>query len=126
MDAILDTSLVIEIFKGNASVVKILLSNDTLTYGISAITLFELHCGTLKEKEELFLDSIPKLNFDDKSAKFAGRIYRDLKNKGKIPKVKDLLIASSAIANSKILFTADIDFEVFRDYGLKLEMVGES
>ena len=40
-----------------------------------------------------------------------------------MPKVKDLLIASSAIANSKVLFTTDSDFEIFREYGLKLEIV---
>lgn len=123
MDAVLDTSIVIEIFKGNKRVVEKILSNKSMIYGISVITLFELHCGKLKEREEIFLESIPKLDFDEKSAKFAGSIYRDLKNKGRTPKVKDLLIASSAIANSKILFTTDSDFEIFRNYGLKLEVI---
>ena len=30
------------------------------------------------------------------------QIFRELKRNGKIPKVKDLLIASSAIANDKL------------------------
>ncbi len=122
MDAILDTSVIIEIFRGNKRILDEL-KDETTVYGISVITLFEPHCGTLKEREEMFLEKIPKLDFDEKSAKFAGKIYRDLKSKGKIPKVKDLLIASSAIAHSKILYTCDSDFEVFREYGLKLKIL---
>lgn len=41
----------------------------------------------------------------------------------KIPKIKDLLIASSAIVNDKILITKDSDFEVFRKFGLKVEFL---
>jgi len=64
------------------------------------------------------LERSPKLDFDEKCAKFAGRIYRNLKSK--IPKVGDLLIASSAIAHSKILYTCDSDFETFKEYGLRV------
>jgi predicted nucleic acid-binding protein len=123
MDAILDTSVIIEIFKGNKRILHELKKDKTVVYGISVITLFELYCGNLKEREELFLEKIPKLSFDEKSAKFAGKIYRDLKTKGKTPKVKDLLIASSAIAHSKTLYTCDSDFEMFKEYGLKLKIL---
>ncbi len=116
MDTILDTSIVIELFKGNKRILD-RLKDETTVYGISVITLFELYCGSLKDREEIFLERIPKLEFDEKSAKFAGKIYRDLKSKGKVPKVKDLLIASSAIAHSKTLYTCDSDFEIFREFG---------
>ena len=112
MDAILDTSVIVELFKGNRSVIE-KLSRD-LVYGISVITLFELHCGTLKEREEIFLEKMPKLSYDADSAKLAGKIYRELKRDGRVPKVKDLLIASSAIASDKILITRDSDFEIFK------------
>ena len=69
------------------------------------------------------MGNIPKLKFDDKCAKFAGKIYRDLKSKGKVPKVKDLLIASSAIAHSIELYTCDTDFEIFRECGLNVKFV---
>ena len=114
MDAILDTSVIIEIFKGNKRILDELKKNKTAVYGISVITLFELYCGSLKEREELFLEKIPKLCFDEKSAKFAGKIYRDLKTNGKTPKVKNLLIASSAIAHSKTLYTCDSDMRCLR------------
>jgi len=120
MDAILDTSVIIELFRGNEKVLRELQSREDTVYGISVITLFELYCGSLKEKEKLFLEEIPKLGFDEKSAKYAGMIYKELREKGKTPKVKDLLIASSAIAHSKILYTCNSDFSLFREYGLKL------
>jgi len=121
MDAILDTSVIIELFKGNRSVVERL--RRDFVYGISVVTLFELHCGTLKEREEIFLDKIPKLSYEENSAKLAGKIFRELRKEGKMPKVKDLLIASSAIASDKILITRDSDFEIFRKFGLRVEFV---
>ncbi len=68
-----------------------------VVYGISVISLFELYCGSLKEREKIFLEKVPKLNFDESSARLAGKVYRDLKREGRTPKVKDLLIASSTM-----------------------------
>ncbi len=124
MDAILDSSVIIEIFRGNREILDEL-ERRKLTYGISTITLFELHCGRLKEREELMIEKLPKLPFDEGSARTAGRIYRDLKRKGKLPPAKDLLIAATAIAHDKLLMTLDHDFLLFRDYGLKVELLKE-
>ena len=99
------------------------LSKLNMEYGISTITLFELHCVKLKPKEELMIEKIPKLPFDEASAKLAGSIYRDLKRMGRTPSAKDLLIAASTIAHDKLLVTLDADFEVFRRYGLKAEFI---
>jgi len=60
MDAILDTSIIIEIFLDELP--------RNLEYGISVITLFELYCGELKEREEIFLEKMPKLDYDERSA----------------------------------------------------------
>ena len=122
MDAVLDSSVIIEIFRGNREVLDEL-ERRKLVYGISTVTLFELHCGQLKEKEELMLEKLPKLPFDERSARTAGRIYRDLKRRGKIPPAKDLLIAATVMAHDKVLMTLDRDFLLFRDYGLKVELL---
>jgi len=121
MDAILDTSIIIEIFRGNKKILDEL--QRDLEYGISVITLFELYCGKLKEREEIFLEKMPKLDYDERSAKLAGKIFRELKRNGKIPKVKDLLIASSAIANDKLLITCDRDFKLFERFGLNVRII---
>lgn len=120
MDAIIDTSVIIEIFGGNKIILNKLRSKE-LIYGITTITLFELHCGTLREKEELMIEKLPKIEFEEKSARIGGDIYRDLKTKGSVPPAKDLLIAATAIANNKSVLTCDRDFEVFSQYGLKSE-----
>jgi len=122
MDALLDTSVIIEIFRGNRRT-RDRLAELGLEYGISTITLFELHCARLKPREELMLEKIPKLPFDEMSAKLAGSIYQDLKREGRTPPAKDLLIAASAIAHDKLLVTFDTDFEVFRRYGLRIEIM---
>lgn len=120
MDAVIDTSVVIEIFGGNKTILNELRERE-LTYGITTITLFELCCGTLKEKEELMIEKFPKLEFEERSARIGGEIFRDLKSRGKIPPAKDLLIAVTAIAHDKTVLTCDRDFGLFSDYGLKSE-----
>lgn len=120
MDAIIDTSIVIEIFRGNETILNNLRDKE-FTYGITTITLFELYCGTLKEKEELMIEKLPKTEFEERSARIGGEMFRDLKAKGSVPPAKDLLIAATAIAHDKSLLTCDRDFKVFTEYGLKYE-----
>jgi len=121
MDGFLDTSVVIEIFCGNRKVIERLEAEKT--YYIPTIVLFELYCAHLKEREELMLEMMPKVEFDENSAKVAGAIFRDLKKKGKKPPFRDLLIASTAIAHNAELYTCDIDFERFKEYGLKVRIL---
>lgn len=40
-----------------------------------------------------------------------------------MPKIKDLMIASICITNNKKLIARDSDFEIFRGYGLNVEIV---
>ncbi len=44
-------------FKGNKNVLKALPKD--LIYGISVISLFELYCGSLKEREKFFSKRFP-------------------------------------------------------------------
>ena len=71
----------------------------------------------------IMIDNLPKLNFDNKSAKIAGSIFKKLKKEGKIPPVKDLLIASTCISNNMLLLTYDNDFKLFEKFGLKVKIL---
>jgi hypothetical protein len=122
MDVILDTSIIVEIFEGKPILEYLSKYRDRI-FGITSITEFELFCVSLKEREIIMLDNLPTLNFDKKSARIAGFMFRDLKKAGKIPKIKDLLIAAICIANNKKLVTKDRDFEKFRNYGLDAEFL---
>ena len=94
-----------------------------LIYSISTITLFELHCGQLKRGRSSCWRKLPKLPFDERCARTAGRIFRGLRRQGKIPPAKDLLIAATVVAHDKVLITLDRDFLLFKDYGLKVELL---
>ncbi len=122
MDKLLDTSVVIEVFGGNRKVIEQLYQNN-VTYSLPTIVVFELYSGHLKEREELMMEMMPKVEFDEESAKVAGKIFRDMLKKGKRPPIKDLLIASTAIAHNMELITCDRGFERFKEYGLKVKIL---
>ncbi|AEH24253.1 type II toxin-antitoxin system VapC family toxin [Pyrococcus yayanosii] len=121
MAELLDTSVVIELFKGNQKVL-VQLSEDA-EYALPSIVLFELLCGNLKPRQRLALEKMPVLDFDRTSAEIAGEIFRDLMSKGLRPPTKDLLIASTAIAHNATLYTCDADFERFKEYGLRVKVL---
>ena len=79
--------------------------------------------GIVSEKEKAIVDALPKLSFDEKASNIAAEIFKALQKRGKIPKLKDLFIASIALANNIPLFTCDKDFEVFKEFGLKLILI---
>jgi predicted nucleic acid-binding protein len=113
--------VIIEIFRGNKDTLYQICDYNCK---ITSITVFELYCGNLKENEMIMIDNLPKLNFDNKSAKIAGSIFKKLKKKeGKIPPVKDLLIASTCISNNMLLLTYDNDFKLFEKFGLKVKIL---
>ncbi|WP_297507617.1 type II toxin-antitoxin system VapC family toxin [Thermococcus sp.] len=121
MDGLLDTSVVIELFGGNRKVIEGLSPGET--YALPAIVVFELYCGHLKEREELMLEMMPKVEFNEEAAKIAGAIFRDLMKKGQRPPFKDLLIAATAIAHNMSLYTCDRGFERFKEYGLRVKIL---
>jgi len=121
MVKLLDTNVMIEIFKGNRRIINQLPPDEE--YALPSIVLFELLAGNPKPHQRLALEKMPVYNFDRISAEIAGEIFRDLASKGKRPPTKDLLIASTAIANDVELFTCDNDFERFKEYGLKVKIL---
>ena len=116
----LDTDISIEILKNTAKASKLLdLSKDNEVY-ITAISVFEL---LLRETN---LDAIEKLllkttilDFSESSARKASEIFKDLKRNGKMIPTRDLLIASTTIANDCTLATLNIKgFENIKDLKL--------
>ncbi len=123
MVVVLDTSVLIDIFRGNKKTLEELKKYKEEIFAITSITLFELWQGKLKEVEKFVLDNLPKYPFDEKSAKLAGIILKELKEIGKIPEIQDLLIASICIANNSKLITKDKGFEVFKPFRLRVEII---
>ncbi|AJC71985.1 twitching motility protein PilT [Thermococcus guaymasensis DSM 11113] len=121
MVKLLDTNVMIEIFKGNRKIIDQLPPDEE--YALPSIVLFELLAGNPKPHQRLALEKMPVYNFDRTSAEIAGEIFWDLVSKGKRPPTKDLLIASTAIAYDVELFTCDKDFERFKEYGLKVKIL---
>ena len=116
----LDTDVSIEILKNTTKASKFLdLTKDSEVY-IASISVFEL---LLRETN---LDAIEKLllrtailDFSELSARKAAEIFKELKGKGKMIPLRDLLIASTTIANNCMLATLNIkDFRNIKDLKL--------
>ena len=116
----LDTDVSIEILKNTAKASKLLdLTKDSEVY-ITIMSVFEL---LLRETN---LDAIEKLllrttilDFSELSARKAAEIFKNLKRKGQLMPLRDLLIASIAIANNCTLATLNVkDFENIKDLKL--------
>ncbi len=118
----LDTSVVIEIFKGNKEVlekIKKFPGKKVLT----VFTLIELLLNRNERKRriyELFLSGFDILSLDRKSGKIAAEIIRKLEEKGEILPIFDILIASICIANGIYLYTLDKHFKKLEEFGLLL------
>jgi len=73
------------------------------------ITKFELLCGARSKKEEHIINEcllgFKMLPFDEKGSYESAKIYRDLKHKGRLIGIRDILIAGIAIANGIPLAT---------------------
>lgn len=112
----LDTSIVIDIFRGDSALKKRMLKFQGQKFSITSITLCELFKGAWKSKDpekavQLITDfykSVELLDFDVASAGLFGLNNNVLEKKGsKIPEA-DLMIASLALANNKVLVTRDL------------------
>ncbi|RLI75882.1 type II toxin-antitoxin system VapC family toxin [Archaeoglobales archaeon] len=123
MGTVLDTNVIIEVARGNESVLKKVLSVDTHFY-ITTITSFEILVGAPKLKEMGLLNSLERLPFDGRSAEVAADIYKKIKKNGKMMGIRDLFIGSICIAHKLLLATMDRDFELLKKFGLDLVLVG--
>lgn len=122
MGSVLDTSVIIEIARGNNKVLEKVLSLDKNFY-VTSITIFEIFVGRPSKEELLWINSLPVLPFNSESARTAAYIFKKLKEKRRSIKFKDLFIGGVALTNGYRLITLDKDFEILRDFGLDVSIL---
>ena len=114
---VLDTSVVIEIEKGNSKLINKLLTlrgsyqgNLAITSAVYAEFLFGfMKIGKTKDAEK-YIENFDVLNFDSKSAAIFAFIKKGLEDNGKSIPIFDLITASSVISNGGTLVTLDAHF----------------
>lgn len=110
---VIDTSIFVEYLRSRnrpqTSLVN--LPTNTVFYA-SAITVFELYSGATDAQKKLEIDTLLQevliLPFNTATAQSAGLIYQDLRRKGKMIEVADILIAATALANGLPVKTLNI------------------
>jgi tRNA(fMet)-specific endonuclease VapC len=128
---LLDTNILSELIKKHPSpsVLSQLSSKPAHTLFTSSICIMELRFGSvLREDSEIFWEKvtqeiISRVNIApiaEREALSAGNILAELRKKGEIIGLEDVLIAASAVANQCIVVTANIR-HFSRIKGLKVE-----
>ena len=111
---ILDTTFLIDLLKNDAGAAQKAkeLFNSCEDFFITPISVFELWQGEedladkrKKDKILELLTSIGHLDFDFSSAKLAGKIYRELRNKGQLVQAEDTMIAGIALQHNEAVLT---------------------
>lgn len=116
--ALLDTSFLIDILRGNeeARVVLTHLEEQQRRQHVSAITAAELWVGAAhfrgneREETEKLLDSMVVIPFNQSIARRTGRLQSSNLDEGARMSFNDCAIAATAIEHSFELVTADNDF----------------
>jgi len=112
----LDSDIIIEYFKGNTSIKNHFDKIHKSELFITPITLCELYKGAFLSKNvekniviiNKLLKTINIIEFDFYACELYGKIYSELKEKGKLTQDFDLIIAAICISNNKILITRNI------------------
>lgn len=120
----LDTDIIIDHLKGKGSGVelfeKVVKNGCPLT---TQITRFELLCGAKDNREIKIIEEcilgFTIHSFDKNSSSMAAEIYRELKTKGQLIGIRDIMIAGIVLANNLNLATKNIA-EFKKVKGLKL------
>jgi len=120
----IDTNIIIDHLRGRspgADIYEDIIKNkEPYT---SEITRFELLCGARNSEESMTIQDcllgFTIVPFDSPCADMAAKIYRDLKEKGRIIGMRDILIAGTALANRLKMATLNRD-EFERVKGLVL------
>lgn len=109
MKVLIESSAIIEYLKGNAKV-KEIISNSEDFY-VSTLTIFEVLLGKVEENKILdFFSAFNVIGLNKKDSIIASRIYKRLKDKGKLIGYFDILISAQAINRGLTLVTKDTDF----------------
>ena len=114
---ILDTSAIIDIIRGDSSVIKKVgeLENKNIPLSTTSISVFEIWQGTKdikdemkKGKIEMLIESIGRFSFDIEAAKEAGMIHASLSKAGEMIEPEDSMIAGIALIHNEIILTKNI------------------
>ena len=109
MKVLIESSAIIEYLKGNAKV-KEIISNSEDFY-VSTLTIFEVLLGKVEENKILdFLSAFNVIGLNKKDSITASRIYKRLRDKGKLIGYFDILISAQAINRDLTLVTKDTDY----------------
>lgn len=109
MKVLIESSAIIEYLKGNAKV-KEIISNSEDFY-VSTLTIFEVLLGKVEENKILdFFSAFNVIGLNKKDSITASRIYKRLRDKGKLIGYFDILISAQAINRGLTLVTKDTDF----------------
>ncbi len=107
---VVDTDLLIDYFAGvspGTEAIAQLLREDRLA--VTTLSLFELACGAQTPDQirdlELLLQAVSLIPLDAAAALRAGAVYRQLKAKGQLIEIPDLLIAGCCLAAEMPLLT---------------------
>lgn len=124
----LDSDAVIAHFRGDASIKVVLSSLSAEELFVTPVVLCELYRGAYLSADmeknktliEKLLERVNILNFDLPSCEIFGRMYKILKESGKLTQDSDLMTASICISNNATLITRNKrHFENIK--GLKIE-----
>lgn len=126
---LLDTNIIIDLFKGENKTVEIINKIGNEKIFLSAVAISEYYVGVYRsnnpqEQITTFENFIKKgeiiiLDIDSKIAKKFGELQANNKRKGELKPVLDLFIASTCLVNNLILVTKNI--KDFKDIeGLKI------
>lgn len=108
---LIDTSVIIDFLAGDKKIVSLIEEiADKGAVKTTSITEYELlkHKAKLRRQvAEDFLSELIVHPFDSAAAKEAAKIFKELKDAGKMVNENDLLIVGIALANDEVLLTRD-------------------
>jgi len=122
MKVLIESSATIDYLKGNKKVKEVILNSDE--FYVSSLTVYEILLGKVKEREILdFLSAFKIINPTKKDAIIGSKIYKKLKDKGKLIQSFDILISAQAINRRLTLVTRDSDFLKVKEEFNKLNVI---
>ncbi len=113
----LDSDIIISFLKNKAEVVDKIryLQESGKEISTTSINSFEVYRGFVNYKKdfidkfERFLSGLKILNFNKESSKKAAEIFEELKSKGEILDLADIMIAAIVIINKETLLTGNLN-----------------
>lgn len=114
----LDSDIIIGFLKNNKETVNKIknLQENEIEISTTSINSFEVYRGFVNYKKdsidkfERFLLGLKILNFNKEASKKAAEIFEELRTKGELLDLADIMIASIAVINKETLLTNNINY----------------